>query len=130
MKDRIDTFVELERAISDEKGSFWLFALFLREDAQDRWDLVLSASWTQGNVKEALQYVAGKVQEVFGPSELAELSRIVIVDKDNPLLDAANRATRTEHRVAEVTDRDFVGLPIKHAYIITSLSPGDAVPAA
>lgn len=123
MKELIDQFVEMERAISDDKGDFWLFALFLREDAQDRWDLVVSAPWIESDPKTALQYLAKRVQERFEPSEAEMLSRIVLVDQANPALGAVNRAIRVEHGAAEVQDSNFFGLSIQHAFIITSRGP-------
>ena len=45
MKKFIEKIVSLEQTISTEKGDFVFFALFLREDAQDKWDLVVSAPW-------------------------------------------------------------------------------------
>jgi hypothetical protein len=47
MKEFIDKYIELERSISYEKGDFSLFALFLREDAADIWDLVVAAPWIE-----------------------------------------------------------------------------------
>jgi hypothetical protein len=43
MKELLGKFVELEQRLSQERGEFSLFALFLREDASDKWDLVVSA---------------------------------------------------------------------------------------
>ncbi len=132
MKEKIDKFAQLEKSMSEDRGPFWLFALFLREDAPDTWDLLIAAPWTQGKVKEALQYTVEKLKQAFEPSPLTELSRIVVVDKDNPFLEAMNRAMRVEHSVAEVRDSNFFGLQIKHAFIISSLSPSleNPVPAA
>lgn len=123
MKELIDRFVEMERAIASERGEFWLFALFLREDAQDRWDLVVSASWIDLDPKAALQYLAKQVQKRFQPSEAETLSRIVLVDQENPALGAINRAIRVEHGTAEVQDSNFFGLSIEHAFVITSKGP-------
>ncbi len=120
MKDLVGRFIDLERNISQEKGAFNLFALFLREDAQDKWDIVLAATWAEEDKKNALPYLANKLQKEFTPNELLQLSRIVIVEKGNPALPAINQAMKIEHGSVEVTDSDFFGLQIKHAYIITS----------
>ena len=45
-------FGSLEAEIAQKKGDFSLFALFLREDAPDRWDLLVSAPWASSNKQE------------------------------------------------------------------------------
>jgi len=123
MKELVNKFIELERKISKEKGDFALFALFLREDALDKWDLVVAAPWIESNRKTALPYITNQIQAKFKPEELTSLSRVVLVEQTNPALDAINRAVRIEHGAADVQDSNFFGLPIKHAYIITSQNP-------
>jgi hypothetical protein len=45
MRDLAVKLRGLERTLSEEKGPFNLFALLLREDAPDVWDLVVAAKW-------------------------------------------------------------------------------------
>ena len=123
MKELVDKFVELERKISEKKGGFALFALFLREDAIDKWDLLVAAPWIETDRKTALSYITKQIQSSFTPEELTQLSRVVLIDQTNPALDAINRAMKIEHGVADVQDNNFFGLQIKHAFIITSQKP-------
>ena len=123
MKELVDKLVSLERDVSDERGKFYLFALFLREDAQDKWDLMVSAPWIQADKKEALNYLATQIQSRLIPAELIRSSRIVLIDTDNPALEAINKAIGVEHGKAEVRDSNFFGLQIDHAYIVTSKRP-------
>ena len=44
VEQMVEKLASVEREVSSEKGDFRLFALFLREDAQDRWDLLVSAA--------------------------------------------------------------------------------------
>lgn len=120
MRDLLGKFVELERGLSHERGEFSLFALFLREDASDRWDLVVAAPWIESDRKEALAYITTKIQQLFRSEELARLSRVVLVDQSNPAVAAMNQALHCQHGQNEVRDSNFFGLQIKHAYIITS----------
>ena len=55
MKAFAEKLVPVERQIAAEKGAFLLFALFLREDAPDVWDLVVAAPWIEANKSEALR---------------------------------------------------------------------------
>lgn len=120
MRDLLEKFIELERRLSRERGEFSLFALFLREDASDKWDLVVAAPWIEEDRKAALAYITTQIQQHFTPEELARLSRIVLVNQSNPALEAMNQVINCHHGQNEVRDSNFFGLQIKHAYIITS----------
>lgn len=120
MRELADKFVALEREIADERGGFTLFALLLREDAENKWDVVLSAPWFGGEEKNVLDYFARKIQSRLQPDELVMLSRIVLIEPNSEAVKAVNKAISVEHGRAEVLDSNFFGLQIKHAYIITS----------
>lgn len=120
MKDLADKIANVEREIAKEKGPFALFALFLREDAPDRWDLVISAPWAGEDKRETLNYLVAEIKSHLKPEDLISLSRIVVVEPSDEPVRAINRAIDVEHGKVEVKDSQFFGLPIKHAYIITS----------
>ncbi len=120
MKQMAEKLASLERDISSERGEFSLFALFLREDAQDKWDLLASAPWLETNKKEGLDYLVQQVRSRLDPQEFLSLSRIVLLEKNNPALEAIHKAVRVKHGMAEVKESTFFGLQIKHAFIITS----------
>lgn len=121
-KEMIDKIVSLEREISTEKGDFSLFGLFLPEDAQDKdkWDLLVAAPWIDVDKKEGLEYLAKKLQKRLEPDELLSISRIVILEKDNPVLEAIHKAVKVKHKNFEVKDSNFFGVEITHAFISTS----------
>jgi hypothetical protein len=131
MKELLDRFVGIERTLSEERGGFALFALFLREDAVDKWDLIVAAPWIEPDRKAALSLITGRIQEAFTPEELSMLSRVVLVDLANPAVAAMNQALNIQHGRAEVKDSNFFGLQIKHAYIISSqrMDVNEEVPA-
>lgn len=120
MKQLVEKLKPLEEEISGLEGKFRLFALVLREGAQDRWDLVVSAPYLPADKKESFERLAKHVKSRLAPQELLALSRIVVLDEGNPTLEAMNKAIRVEHGMAEVKDRNFFGLQVEHAYIITS----------
>jgi|LGVF01.1.fsa_nt_gb hypothetical protein len=122
MKQIVAKLIETEKKLADARGEFQLFALFLREDASDKWDLLVSAPWIEEDKQEAIKYIASNVQQALDVQELLKLSRIVIIDEKNPALEALQKAMRIEHGTAEIQDSNFFGLQIKHAYLITSLS--------
>jgi hypothetical protein len=118
-----EKFSELESRIAAEKGAFTLFALFMREDAPDRWDLIVSAPWTGDDKRGTVNYFVAEIKSRLGEPGLTSLSRIVVVDPQDTAVQAINRAIQIEHGTVEVRDRDFFGLPIKLACIITSKRP-------
>ncbi len=120
MKDLIAEFREIELLISTEKGAFNLFALFLREDSPNKWDLVVSAPWIKAHDKETLDYFAKHLRSRLETGELIALSRVVLLDQGNLGLEAVHKALSIEHGTAEVKDSNFFGMQIKHGFIITS----------
>lgn len=120
MKEITEKLMALEQSIAAEKGSFLLFALFLREDAPDRWDLLVAAPWIPKNKNTALKYFSDKLIRTLSQKELLKLSRIAIIEPDEPALAAIQQAMHVEHSIAEIKDSNFFGMQIKHAYIITS----------
>ncbi len=122
MKNLIEKFSKIEQKISKEKGDFEFFALFLREDAIDKWDIVVAADWIKHNKWEVMQYVAGYVQRSLDVTEIVNISKIVIIDEDNPELPMIQNSFHIEHGAIEIKDYTFFGLSIKHAFIITSAS--------
>jgi len=123
MKEIAQKLVKVEREVSLEKGMVSLFALVLREDAPDLWDLLIAAPWIAANKEDAIKYIAGKLKDILTPQELMTLSRIVVIEQDNPSLETLQHAVHVEHGLMEIQNSMFFGLPIEHAYIITSQRP-------
>ena len=120
MKQTIEKLASLERDIVSEKGEFSLFALFLREDADGKWDFLASAPWLEANNRESLEYLVNQLRSRLDTQELLSLSMVVLLEKGNPVLEAIHKAIKVKHGMAEVMDSTSFGVPIKHAYIITS----------
>ena len=118
-----EKFRDLESRIAEDKGGFALFALFMREDVPDRWDLIVSAPWVGTNKREAVDYFVEQIKSRLGEQDLTSLARIVVVDPEDAAVQSLNRAVQIEHGGVEVRDSNFFGLPIKHAFIITSKRP-------
>lgn len=120
MREIAEKLRTVEKALSDANGPFDLFALFLREDSADVWDLLVAAPWLNPDKLLALREIATRVQEELGPDELTKISRIVIIEENNPALAAVQRAIDVEHGLAELQSSMFFGLMIRHAFVITS----------
>ena len=124
MKELIDKLRLLETEISQKQGDFSLFALLLREDAPNRWDLVASAPWFWSDKKKTLDYLAKKLRSRLTSDELLSLSRIVLIEQSNPTLHALQQAFQVHHAPIEVRDRNLFGLQIQRGYIFTSRRNG------
>ncbi|MCZ6490508.1 MAG: hypothetical protein O7A06_08255 [Acidobacteria bacterium] len=123
MNEIVEKYASLEAEIAAKKGNFFLFALFLREDVPDRWDLMVSAPWLSLNKGEAVEYLVNEIKSHLGPQGLVNLSRIVLVDPNDPPARALAKAFHVEHGKVEVRDSNLFGLQVKHAFIITSKTP-------
>lgn len=128
MKEIVEKLKKQEETMAEEKGPFDLFALFLREDAPGKWDLVVAAEWIEKDKPSALKYIASIVQRALTTDELMKLSRIAIIDESNPALDAFHRAVNIEHSIAEIQDSNFFGVQLKHVYLITSKRRPNSAP--
>jgi hypothetical protein len=120
MKDLAEKLRGLEQTLADEKGPFNLFALFLREDAPDVWDLVVAANWIEDDQSRALAEISKRVRAFLRPEEITRISRVVIVERTNPTVKAIASAISITHGVTEVANSNFFGLAIRHAFIITA----------
>ena len=119
MKNVAEKLVQVEQRISKQKGDFNLFGLFLRED-QQKWDVLVSASWIGKNEMEAIRTITAQIQEELNDTELSQISRIVVIDEGNPDLYAITEHFETEHEVQEIKDYLFSDIEINKAYLITS----------
>src|SRR3972149_6864708 len=120
MNEIVEKFASLEAEIAQKRGDFSLFALFLREDAPDRWDLLVSAPWASQDKQKAVDFLVSEIKSHLGPQDLVSLSRIVVVDSNDPPVQALANAFHVEHGRVEVMDSNIFGLQVKHAFIITS----------
>jgi hypothetical protein len=123
-----DKIGALEKEISSEKGDFYLFGLFCREEAGDKWDLIVSAPWLQADVKQGLNYLADKVRAKLNEEELLSLSKIVVLAVDDPVVEAVRKSVQeTRHGKVELENQDFGGVQVTHACISTSTAPTPTV---
>jgi len=124
-----EKFAELEAHIAEEKGPFVLFALFMREGAPNRWDLIVSAPWAGDDKRGVVDYFVDQIKSRLGAESLICLSRIVVINPEDPDVQALNREIQVEHGRIEMRDTDFSGVTIKRGYIITSQRPQAPAPA-
>ena len=112
MKKLAEKLSRLERTLSQEKGVFNLFALFLREDAPDVWDLVVAAKWIEDDEPAALLEISKRVQAFLSAHEITKISRVVVINE------SIRRLRRSPLRSQSTT-----GLPRSRQHILWSGHP-------
>jgi hypothetical protein len=107
----------------DKLGAVYLFALFEREDATGKWDIVLSSEWSDKDATSANKFVSSQVVPLLDPEELASLSRVVVIPSTAPAIAAMSSAMNVDGGSVEVQDCTFSGLQIKHAFVFRCKRP-------
>jgi hypothetical protein len=116
--ETVNKFIALEKQLARERGKFVLFALFEREESKNRWDVVASAPWLSDHRRwNDLTY---QVSSRLDSSELNRLSRVVVLDPSDEVVQSMNRNFRVEHKNVEIRDFEVYGILIYHAHIFTS----------
>jgi len=120
----VDRLRSVKEELEVPSGAFTLFALLLRDDAPGVWDLVVSAPWLDRDQHAGLKRVADVVSAKLAREELVELSRIVILEAGNPVLEALLSAVNVSGGgVMRVRDSNLAGLQIKEAFILKAARP-------
>jgi hypothetical protein len=120
MKELANKLCEIEKALSSTRGPFDLFALFLREDAANFWDVVVAAAWIDEDRVAALRTISERIQHDLPLADLMKISGVVIVDRTTPAFRAVTSSVGTQHQPVQVRGSTFFGLEIKEGFIITS----------
>lgn len=117
MIDR-NKFAQIRSEIIADRDELTLFALFLRQDAGDRWDLVVAAPWVDDDEAAALRYMSKILNAKLSDREMLELSRIVLIEQNDPGLKKLLRDNFVEGGdVHEIENSHFGGLSLKRAII-------------
>ena len=119
MNELIQKMVTIEEYLAHQKGDFKLFALFLRDGSPGRWDVLVSAPWIDADKQQALKIITEQLTTRLNKDELISLSRVVIIKQDNEGLSAVYQFLPAENEIAEIYDKNFFGLDIKQAFLIS-----------
>jgi len=82
----------LHRTLSERRGPFVLFGVFMREGSLGLWDLVVSAGWTRDDgtdeYERLRQEFFEELQSELGPEHLVSLSIAVLLSPNEPFVRA------------------------------------------
>ncbi len=139
----LDKLTRLEQEFASNYGAFSLFALMLREEANDRWDLVVSATWLEQINTNPVTTIFSKSLGIYRPNhdsfffrlgqvltsdELIMLSRVVTLAPDTSFVQTMNKLYSLEHAISEFTNLEVDGVDFKRGYVITSQSTAATMP--
>ncbi|MDP3069339.1 MAG: hypothetical protein Q8N18_03575 [Opitutaceae bacterium] len=126
MNEMFEAFLKLEKSLSEKKGVFRLFALFMRLDTPGSWDLVISSTWADRDKTAALNAIASEMKVHLRPEWITSVSRIVTVAGSSDVVQTVARFCNANHTIFQLMDLTLGRIPIKHAVIFTAEvgSPG------
>lgn len=120
MKTFLHKLSRLETAVASEKGPFDLFALFsAEEEADNRWDLVVSASWIGEEYLASLEYIAEQLRAYLDFQEFSTIAKIALLDVYDPRIRDLQKVVTTEHKLKELSGYRFYGSTVEKIYVIT-----------
>jgi hypothetical protein len=111
--------------IEKSKGALELLGLFLREESQELWDLVVAAPWLKASERTSFEYIANQLKKILNNKELFGLSRIVILEHGGVVLNSFITRFKDHKGLADVHYIAEGGIIIRRAYIITARSVSD-----
>ena len=124
MEQIIKKIKEAIKSLESESGSLSICALFLREEPLEKWDVVISASWLNPKELESYKKVSSKFQEFLSEDELLKFSRVVLLDKNDPvvtyLLDLKSIKNGGYEELNKDDLSDKFKFTIKRAYLLRS----------
>lgn len=86
MNEKIEKLKSVIKELEKENGPLLICALFLREGILEEWDLILSGSWLNTAEMQSYKIVSSKLQNTLSDSELVQISRVVILNSDDPVV--------------------------------------------
>lgn len=121
MNELIEKLIPLEITIAADKGNFDLFALFSNDEGlEDKWDLVVAATWISEDNKKALDYLSDRLQSFLSSQEFLSISKIAILDVYDPRVKDIQKHYQVEHGKLRLTDYRFYNIRVDIVYLITS----------
>lgn len=122
IRELVEKLQRTEMRISRERGPFVLFALFLREDAINLWDIVVSASWADDSM-ETLRYLDAELKKDIPLEDFRNFAQYVVIPTDFEDLEELYEEHPVEHGKVIVRNREFGLQFIEKGYIITCRPP-------
>ncbi len=122
MKIFLEKLKSVVKLLEEEYGPILVFALFLREEPLEKWDIVVSATWLKSDDMNSYKILVPKIQNALTGPELMQVARIVILDHNDPAVSFLQESESvTNGHYGEVPSDSFserFGFTIKKAYLL------------
>lgn len=109
----------LRRAVA-ERGDFEIFGLFLREGAQDQWDLIVAAPWLEAGRGKSWAEISRRISAALTAQETTILYRTVVLDSSDEALDEMLRLIPKDYPPVEMSNFIFSGVAIQRGFILAA----------
>jgi hypothetical protein len=116
----VDKLIRVEKHLSKKKGPFDLFAMVMREDLSDKWDILVAADWIENNFDSSLKFISKELTKKLSSDELSAISKVVLLSIFDPRVKSVQKLMEIEHLDAELINVHVFGFFVNHAFIITS----------
>jgi hypothetical protein len=120
MRDLLDKLRQIKEEIVQEKGELALFGLFEREDAWERWDLIVAARWTAVGLRASIDYVIDKMREHLTLREFLQIARVVPLLPSVPFVKTVQEMAGEVDGLKELPGFEFDGMELKRGYVLLS----------
>ncbi len=117
-------FRDAEEQVAQEKGGFYLFGLFEREQIPGRWDLLASAPWLKTDREGTYQLIV-TLRERMSIDDWKLIGAVIPREPSDFYVSATMNLFDLKHQVEEVNDffpssQGTYGIRIGHAFLITA----------
>lgn len=133
----LNKFRQILDVVREQRDGLSLFGLFELENAPNKWDVVIAATWvSEDTLKQDLDYIAGLIREHVTSDEVVQLSRVVLLRPEDTFVQTISRAFEVPSGTIEIRNSVFNGLLIRHAYLFSVARPnatrasGGAIPTS
>ena len=125
-------FRAAEEKVSEERGGFYLFGLFERQQTPGRWDLVAAAPWLKTDRDGTLELIV-LLRDKMKTEDWDMIASVFPIEPSAEYVEVITNVYTLDHQVEEVFDPSggvYSGIYIGHAFLITSNASPSPVSAA
>jgi hypothetical protein len=124
MKEEIQKLKSVVSALEQSHGQLLIFALFLREEPLEKWDIIVSAPWLDSSELSSYTIVSSEIKKTLTDSELMQFSRIVILNPNDAVVSYIQDLKTITNGGFELLEApvlsEHFGFTIKKAYLLRS----------
>lgn len=114
-----EKFRDAEEKVARERGEFYMFGLFERDQMPGKWDLVASAPWLKTDRDGTLDIIVA-LRDKMETEDWKMIGGVFPLEASAAYVEWITSNYRVKHHIEEVIGTNFTNVHIGHAFIITS----------